>query len=104
MDQAREVIDKSLEQTDRAARSLEAILESAMQSSDQVRSIATAAEQQSAATEEINRSIEDINLISKETAEAMNEAAKAVEELSEQTVVLRELISALEAEGSTRRK
>ena len=42
-----------------------------MDSTDQIRAIATAAEQQSAATEEVNASIVDINRISEETATAM---------------------------------
>jgi methyl-accepting chemotaxis protein len=104
MDHAREIIGKSLGQTDLADQSLRAILDSTAQSSDQVRSIATAAEEQSAATEEINRSIEDINTISKETADSMREASKAVMELSSQAVVLRELIHELESEGGEGKK
>ena len=42
------------------------------ESADQVRSIATASEQQSAASEEINRAVEDINRISGDTAQAMS--------------------------------
>ena len=61
-------------------------------STDQVRSIATASEQQSAASEEINHSIEDINRISGETASAMNQSAQAVGELSSQAQSLRALI------------
>jgi methyl-accepting chemotaxis protein len=59
---------------------------------DQVRSIATASEQQSSASEEINRSIEEVSTISSETAQAMTQAAQAVSDLARQAVVLKELI------------
>ncbi|WP_027191833.1 methyl-accepting chemotaxis protein [Fundidesulfovibrio putealis] len=64
-------------------------------STDQVRSIAAASEQQSAASEEINRSIDDINLISGETASAMNQSAQAVGDLARQAQTLRTLIESM---------
>jgi methyl-accepting chemotaxis protein len=67
--------------------------------SDQVRSIATASEEQSAASEEISRSIEQVNIISSETSQAMNEAAKAVSALAEQAQMLQRLIAKLEEDG-----
>ncbi|KAF5036196.1 hypothetical protein DSECCO2_577560 [anaerobic digester metagenome] len=86
-------------QTEEAAAGLDAILALVGESTDQVRSIATAAEQQSAATEEINRHIDEINGISSETAEAMHHASGAVAELARQTEALRELIASLEEES-----
>ncbi|KHK00668.1 HAMP domain-containing methyl-accepting chemotaxis protein [Desulfovibrio sp. TomC] len=71
-------------------------------SADQVRSIATASEQQSATSEEINRSVEDINRISLESAEAMDQAGRAVEELVEQARELSQLIAEMQAEGGGR--
>jgi len=68
-------------------------------SSDQVRSIATAAEEQSATSEEINRSVEDISRISNDTAEAMNRSASAVAELARQAQTLKALTDQLRAEG-----
>lgn len=59
---------------------------------DQVRAIATAAEQQSATSEEINRSIGEVNFIAVETAETMRQASRAVEELSRQAHLLNNLI------------
>ncbi|MHC1791175.1 methyl-accepting chemotaxis protein [Solidesulfovibrio sp.] len=66
---------------------------------DQVRSIATASEQQSSTSEEINRSVEDISRISSESAEAMDHAGRAVEELVEQARTLGALIAEMQAEG-----
>jgi len=67
--------------------------------SDQVRSIATASEEQSAASEEINHSIEQVSAISNETSQAMNQAAQAVEELARQAQVLNKLICQLRDEA-----
>nr|WP_249115201.1 methyl-accepting chemotaxis protein [Desulfolutivibrio sulfodismutans] len=66
---------------------------------DQVRSIATASEQQSAASEEINQSIEAINRISSETSDAMRQSAQAVGELAHQAQVLKSLIDQMKDEG-----
>jgi len=66
---------------------------------DQVRSIATASEQQSSTSEEINRSIEDINRISADSAQAMELAGRAVDELVEQARELGTLIAEMQGEG-----
>ena len=66
---------------------------------DQIRSIATASEEQSAASEEITQSVEDINRISSETSSTMKQSAMAVSELSQQTLVLKNLIAKLKEEG-----
>ncbi|EFL49475.1 methyl-accepting chemotaxis sensory transducer with Cache sensor [Solidesulfovibrio fructosivorans JJ]] len=96
MDRTKQIIEQSLGQTAQASSGLGTILGLVVESSDQVRGIATAAEQQSTATEDINRNIEEINVISTETADAMREAAKAVSDLAEQAVVLQDLIRSLE--------
>ncbi|KAF0234927.1 MAG: methyl-accepting chemotaxis [Desulfovibrionaceae bacterium] len=69
--------------------------------SDQVRSIATASEQESAASEEINRAIEEVSTISSETAQAMTQAAQAVSDLAHQAQVLQNLITAMKSEGGS---
>ncbi|MBQ3060297.1 MAG: HAMP domain-containing protein [Desulfovibrio sp.] len=83
------------EVTELAARSGEALNEIVHlvdQAADQVRAIATASEEQSATSEEINRAIDDINQISTETAAAMQLASQAVSDLSQQAQVLNRLI------------
>jgi methyl-accepting chemotaxis protein len=67
---------------------------------NQVGSIATAAEQQSATSEEINRSIEGVNRIAAETADAMRQSASAVAELARQAQILKTLIEDMKPEGS----
>ncbi len=75
-----------------AGHSLEEIVSLVDASADQVRTIATAAEEQSATSEEINRSLTSINTASVETSRAMNEATHAVMNLTEQAERLEQII------------
>ena len=59
---------------------------------DQVRTIATASEQQPATSEEINRAASEVNTISIDTAYSMDEANRAVAELVKQAQTLVELV------------
>ncbi len=58
--------------------------------------IATAAEEQSASSGEINSSIEEINHIASSTATGMNEASQAVHELSNMALELQALLERLQ--------
>ena len=62
--------------------------------------IATAAEEQSATSEEINRAVESINQIANETASGMSESASAVRELSIVAQELKALLEKLNAVAS----
>jgi len=99
VDASVKLIESATQLAAEAGASLGEIVSLVDTASDQVRSIATASEQQSAASEEINRSIEQVNLISTETSQTMGEAAKAVSDLAEQARVLKGLIAELEDEG-----
>jgi methyl-accepting chemotaxis protein len=83
----------------KSGEALNEIVHMVENATDQVRSIATASEQQSATSEEINRSIEDINRISTETADAMRQSAQAVGELASQAQALRALIEKMKQGG-----
>ncbi len=65
-----------------AGDALRQILNFVEKTSDQVRGIATAAEQQSATSEEINRSTDQINRIAEDTAGTMSLASSAVSDLA----------------------
>ncbi len=93
-------INESAVLAGQSGETLTAIVGLVDQTTDQVRSIATASEQQSSASEEINRSIEDVNRISLESADAMRQSAQAVAELANQSHVLAALIEEMQAEGS----
>ncbi len=92
VDLAVSLIDTATDQSNRSGESLSEIVTMVDSTADQVRGIATASEQQSSTSEEINRSIEHINSIASQTAEAMHQAARAVSDLAAQAQALSTLI------------
>ena len=92
VDNAVERIGEATELAGRSGRALEEIVSTVELTADQVNAIATASEEQSAASEEINQSIVQVNDMSRQTAGAMAEASKAVSDLAAQALRLNELI------------
>ena len=86
-----------------SGEALTAIVTLVDRTTDQVRSIATASEQQSSTTEEINRSIMDINRISTETAGALRQSAQVLNDLSEQSQELRSIIADMHNDDAAKR-
>ena len=78
-----------------SGNALTEIVNLAASNSAVVASIATAAEQQSATSEEINRSIEEINQVVGETAEGMVQSSAAVQDLSRMAQELRRVMDGL---------
>lgn len=82
-----------VEQTTEAGEALTAIT-SAVNTINQMNAhIATAAEEQSATTEEINRNVININQLSEQTAESANQSTLASEELSNLAEQLQSLVN-----------
>ncbi|AGW13510.1 methyl-accepting chemotaxis protein [Megalodesulfovibrio gigas] len=98
-DAASRLIDEATTKAGRSGSALEQIVSLVDAATDQVRSIAAAAEEQSAASDEITRNIDDINRISSIVAQAMRQSSGVVDQLAEQAQVLRSLIHSLQAEG-----
>ncbi|SDB17642.1 methyl-accepting chemotaxis protein [Desulfonatronum thiosulfatophilum] len=92
MDQSVHAIEQATDLANQSGQALKEILALAEQAADQVRSIATAAEEQSATSEEINRGVEDINRIASETNEVMSQSAQAVSDLARQSQDLQNLV------------
>lgn len=92
VDAAVRTTEGSTELANRSGAALRDIVTLVEEASDQVRTIATASEQQSTASEEINHAIEDINRISSETAQAMAQSTQAVLELAQQAQELKFLV------------
>ena len=92
VEQAGVSIEEAAKLSAQSGESLKQILEFVQMVNDQVQSIATASEQQSAASEEINHSVEQVATISAETAQAMEQASRAVAELAQQSQALQKLI------------
>ncbi len=95
MDQAVGKVNLAADLAEKCGAALAEILSLAEQTADQVRSIATASEEQSASSEEIARSVEHVNTIASETSQAMGEASKAVSELAAQAQNLSRIITQL---------
>jgi methyl-accepting chemotaxis protein len=100
VDQAATRIDEATTLAGQSGQALAAIVTLVDRTTDQVRSIATASEEQSATTEEINRSVMDISRISSETAEALRQSAEALAGLTEQTRMLRGIIDSMQSDGA----
>jgi len=77
--------------------SLRSIVGLVERTSDNVRAIAAASEQQSVASEEVGRGTEAINRIASETAEAMGQSSQAVTELARLAVELKTIITDMRA-------
>ncbi len=93
---AEEALGKTIELSGRAGEVLGEIVAGVETASDMIRGIATAAEQQSATSEEINRSVEDINRIAAESADTLNQSREAIEDLANQAGELQRLIGRLQ--------
>ena len=86
------LVDETSTQTKAAGNALGQIVDTAMETSDKVRSIATAAEQQSAASEQIAGASVEVNRLAEDSAQALTESAHAVVELSKLAQNLKTLI------------
>ncbi|MEF3696249.1 methyl-accepting chemotaxis protein [Desulfolutivibrio sp.] len=94
-------VKRVTELADQSGQALREIVDLVDAASDQVRSIATASEEQSAASEEINRAVDEINRVSAETAQGMSDSVRTVMSLTEQSDILTELIHSLRGGGKT---
>ncbi len=89
-------IDEATELAGRSGQALGEIVGLVELAADQVRGIAAASEEQSAASEQIRRSIDEVDAISTRTAEVMLESARVVGELGDEAQTLRGLIEELQ--------
>ena len=92
---ASQAVEQSTEIAYSSGQNLERIVKLVSGTSDQVQSIATAAEQQSATSEEINRAVDAINSIASDTAHGMHSANEASSELVKMSDELNTLIKQL---------
>jgi methyl-accepting chemotaxis protein len=80
---------------DRSGDVLKEILGLLGSTSDSIRTIAAAAEEQSATSELIAATVDDIHNVAEQTAQGMSQASLGLNELAEQTVILRRLVDEL---------
>lgn len=88
------------ELADNSGEALVDIVHLSTVSSDLISSIATAAEQQSATSEEINRAIEHVNRVVSETTAGMVQSSIAVQNLAEMSKKLKEVLNELQKDQS----
>jgi len=91
MDRAASGVESAVELANNSGVALEEIVKLVNLATDQVRSIATAAEEQSAASEQINHAVDEVNRIAADTAQGMDESVQALSVLADLAEQLRDL-------------
>ncbi len=93
MEQGTKQVEKGVETTSKAGSSLHEIIKSSEQVGEMITHIATAATEQSSATEQVNGNVEQIAKITRESAAGAQQSAKACQELSGLAMDLQALVS-----------
>ncbi|WP_082936437.1 methyl-accepting chemotaxis protein [Halodesulfovibrio spirochaetisodalis] len=88
-------VSRANDQSSLSGKALQAIVDMSAEGSILISSIATAAEQQSATSEEINRALEEVNVVVAETTAGIQESSVAVKELSSVALQLKGLVAEL---------
>ncbi len=93
MESGIEQVDKGRDLADKAGTSLSEIVSMSQTVMEMIQQIAAASEEQSAASEQISRSIDGILSVTKETANGAEQSAAAAEELSAQAEGLKNIVA-----------
>jgi len=86
-------VEEGVSLAKQAGQSLSAIVEGSSTVSSMIQSIATAAEEQSAAAEQIARNVESISSVSQQSTQGAQQAAAAASQLSQKSEQLQGLVS-----------
>jgi methyl-accepting chemotaxis protein len=95
-----QVIDKGRELVDKAGTSLNEIVTTAHRVTEMIQQMATSAQEQSGASEQISKNIEHISGVTKEAATGAAESSAAAEELSRQAESLRVMVERYKINGA----
>jgi methyl-accepting chemotaxis protein len=98
MEQGTKQVEKGVETTSKAGSSLHEIIKSSEQVGEMITHIATAATEQSSATEQVNGNVEQIAKITRESAAGAQQSAKACQELSGLAMDLQALVAKFKVE------
>ncbi|HVT99850.1 MAG TPA: methyl-accepting chemotaxis protein [Acidobacteriaceae bacterium] len=101
MDSSRAAVDSGLEETAKARRSLDEIIESSRQVEHQIQLIASAATEQTAASEEISESAGRISHLAVQNTQGAGEAVTALKDLSRLAVDLDTMIRQFQLEEAS---
>ena len=97
VDQALESLDHAVKLSQESGAVLGEIVDVSIRTAEQVTGIATAAEQQSATSEEISQAVTEINHVTSENMQYVHASTISLQELSEQVNQLNELIAELKS-------
>lgn len=97
MHQVAQLVDGTTALSGKAGDTLGRIVEMVQKSADQVRSIATASEEQSAASEQITHSTTEVNRLAGEMMQVMEISDSSVQGLTQQTEELKQVIEHLKS-------
>ncbi len=100
MEQAAQVVQEATGLARKSGQALEEIVTLVSAAADDVRSIATATEQQSASSDQITGSLEEIRRLSAGAARVMTSSERAIGDLLNLVQLLQELVEDLQAEQS----
>lgn len=103
MEQGTKEVEDGVSTTARAGDSLKQIIQMSEQVGEMITHIATAATQQSSATEEINKNMDQIAKLVKESAVGAQQSAQACQDLSGLALDLQKLVSNFRVEDSAGR-
>ncbi len=98
-DETTRAIELGTKKANESGEMLHEIVGIVARTSDQIRSMATAAEQQAATTEQMRRAMEEINRIAMDTLQAMAASARAVGALGGQARGLESVVAGLNSES-----
>ncbi len=93
MQEGNREVEEGIQLADQARAALERIVAGVQETMEVITQIAAASEQQSATSEEIARSVEAISAVSAESADGIGHIARGADELSNETHLLRQLLS-----------
>ncbi len=94
------LVEKSTELSEQSGEKLDDILAQVAETADRVRSIATAAEEQSATSEQINRSTDEIHQISMDTSQSIVQSVEGIRQVAELSGNLQVLIGQLQEQSN----
>ncbi len=100
MEQGTKQVEEGVQTTAQAGDSLKQIIHTSEEVGEMITHIATAATEQSSATEEINTNIEQIARLVKESADGAQQSAKACQDLSGLALDLQKMVSNFRLEGN----
>ena len=92
---ANDAVSQSTSLAQNSGSTLSSIVDIVMGTADQVQSIAAAAEEQSATSDQVSHAVEDVTMVATNTAKGMGEANVASARLAEQAAKLQNLIKML---------